>query len=62
MMSGSAVVPPGLILMAGALLVPLCRGYVRSAVILGLPLVALAAVWILPDGTSSGPGRRGSGR
>lgn len=52
MMSASAVVPPGLILMVGALLVPLCRGYLRSAVILGLPLVAMGAVWMVPDGVS----------
>jgi len=51
MMSGSSV-PPGLILMLGALLVPVCRGYLRSAVILGLPLIAMWAVWAVPDGVS----------
>jgi len=48
----SASIPPGLILMLGAVLVPLCSGTVRSVVVLGVPLVALWAVWMLPDGVS----------
>lgn len=52
MMSSSVVVPPALILMLGTLLVPFCRGYVRSMVVLGMPLVALWAVWMVPDGVS----------
>ncbi|MBT3359944.1 MAG: Na(+)/H(+) antiporter subunit D [Rhodospirillales bacterium] len=52
MMSASASIPPGLILMLGAVLVPLCSGTVRSMVVLGIPLVALWAVWMLPDGVS----------
>ena len=51
MMNGSSV-PPGLILMLGIFLVPVCRGYARSLVILGLPLVSMWAVWAVPDGVS----------
>lgn len=42
---------PGLILIAGVLLIPLARGVARSALVLGLPLVALAAVWMVPEGS-----------
>lgn len=42
--------PPGLILMAGAILIPLVRGRLRDVVVLGLPLAALAAVWMVPEG------------
>jgi len=41
---------PGLLLIAGALVLPFLRGTVRSAAIVGLPLVALALVWRIPDG------------
>jgi multicomponent Na+:H+ antiporter subunit D len=41
---------PGLLLIAGALALPFLRGTVRSAAIVGLPLVALALVWQIPDG------------
>jgi multicomponent Na+:H+ antiporter subunit D len=41
---------PGLLLIAGALVLPFLRGRVRSAAIVGLPLVALALVWQIPDG------------
>ncbi|MDJ0926702.1 MAG: Na(+)/H(+) antiporter subunit D [Gammaproteobacteria bacterium] len=44
--------PPGLILLAGAVLVPLTRGWLRTAVVLGAPLVTLWAIWQLPDGVS----------
>ncbi len=43
-------VPPGLILIVGALLLPLTVGAVRSAVLLALPLIALAVLWQVPDG------------
>ncbi|MEQ8330745.1 MAG: Na(+)/H(+) antiporter subunit D [Longimicrobiales bacterium] len=44
--------PPGLILVAGALLIPLTRGRVREGVVLGLPLLTLVAVWTMAEGHS----------
>jgi multicomponent Na+:H+ antiporter subunit D len=44
------VVHPGLLLIAGAALLPWLRGALRSTVIVALPLVALALVWQVPDG------------
>ncbi len=41
---------PGLVLIGGALLLPLLRGALRSAAIVALPLLALALVWKLGDG------------
>ncbi len=41
---------PGLLLIAGALVLPFLHGWVRSAAIVCLPLVALALVWQIPDG------------
>jgi len=41
---------PALVLIAGALLLPLLHGAVRMLAIVGLPLVALALVWQVPDG------------
>ncbi|HNQ04582.1 MAG TPA: Na(+)/H(+) antiporter subunit D [Thiobacillaceae bacterium] len=41
---------PALLLIAGALLLPLLRGRARSVAILALPALALAALWLLPDG------------
>ncbi|MBS1263040.1 MAG: NADH-quinone oxidoreductase subunit L [Methanonatronarchaeales archaeon] len=43
-------VPPGLLLIAGALLVPFLKGKVRSAYVLALPLVALANVALMEPG------------
>ncbi|HEX9625526.1 MAG TPA: Na(+)/H(+) antiporter subunit D [Acidiferrobacterales bacterium] len=48
MTSDLAALPPGLILIVGALLVPLVRGAARHALVLGLPLAALAHIWWLP--------------
>jgi multicomponent Na+:H+ antiporter subunit D len=45
-----ALLHPGLLLIAGALLLPWLRGAVRSAAILVLPLAALALLWALPEG------------
>jgi multicomponent Na+:H+ antiporter subunit D len=42
--------PPGLLLILGALLLPLLRGRVREAATLLLPLAVLAHVWSLPEG------------
>ena len=43
-------VPPGLLLILGALALPLLRGHARDAVTLLLPLAVLAYVWRLPEG------------
>ncbi len=41
---------PGLVLIAGALLLPFLRGALRSIAIVVLPLIVLALVWQVPDG------------
>lgn len=41
---------PGLLMIVGALLLPLLRGRVREAVTLLLPLAVLGYVWSLPEG------------
>ena len=46
------LVPPALILLAGALLVGPLRGHWRTAAVLITPLVTLWAVWQVPDGVS----------
>jgi len=43
---------PGLVLIAGALVVFCAGGAARRAAVLGFPLAALALVWQLPDGTA----------
>lgn len=43
--------PPALILFAGALLIGLTRGHLRTAVILLAPLLTLWAIWQVPDGS-----------
>ena len=42
--------PPGLILVLGALGVPLLRGHPRRALLLLLPVLGLLQLWLLPDG------------
>ncbi len=44
------VIHPGLVLIGGAFVLPWLRGRARGTAILLLPLLALAAVWSLPDG------------
>jgi multicomponent Na+:H+ antiporter subunit D len=44
------VVPPALVLVAGALLIGVTRGHLRSAVALLAPLATLYCVWQVPDG------------
>ena len=46
------MLPPGLILLAGALLVAITRGTLRVAVVLLVPIVTLWAIWLVPDGVS----------
>ncbi len=42
--------PPGLILLAGAVLIAVTRGGLRNAVVLGIPLLTLWVTWLVPDG------------
>jgi multicomponent Na+:H+ antiporter subunit D len=46
----TSVVHPGLLLIAGGLLLPLLRGSIRSAAALLIPLAALVLAWNTPDG------------
>ena len=41
---------PGLVLIAGAFVLPYVRGHLRSAAVLLLPMLALLLVWQIPDG------------
>lgn len=41
---------PALVLIVGALALPLLRGTLRSIAVVALPLVALALIWQIPDG------------
>ena len=50
-MTASLLIPPGLVLIIGGLLLPFLRGGLRSIVVIALPLVTLALVWNVPDGT-----------
>jgi multicomponent Na+:H+ antiporter subunit D len=46
----SLFIPPGLVLILGALLLPFVRGKLHAALLLGLPLVTLWLVTQVPDG------------
>lgn len=46
------VVPPALILVAGAILAALTRGVVRAGVVLLAPVVTLYFIWQVPDGVA----------
>ncbi len=46
----SVVLHPALILIAGALLLPLLRGNARNIAVLSAPTFALIALWLLPEG------------
>jgi multicomponent Na+:H+ antiporter subunit D len=43
--------PPALLMLIGALWLPFTKGRLRSAVVLGLPILVLALIWRIPDGT-----------
>ena len=45
--------PPGAILIAGAVLAPLLPLRPRQVFVLTLPLVGLARLWLLPEGFSA---------
>jgi len=49
-MAAIEALSPGLIMILGALAVPLLRGTMRKLWILGLPLIVLGLVWQVPDG------------
>ena len=51
-MNAISVVPPGLLLILGALLLPVAGVRLRGLLVLGLPLLVLALVWQVPDGSS----------
>lgn len=46
----SIVLHPALVLIAGALLLPLLRGTARNVAVLSAPTLALIALWSLPEG------------
>jgi len=46
------VIHPALVLIAGALLLPWLRGKLRPVAVVALPLLTLALVWQVPDGTA----------
>lgn len=43
-------IPPGWVVILGAFLIPLLRGHLRQAAVLGLPLLALFMIWTMPVG------------
>ncbi len=45
-----SLIPPGLLLVAGAAVLPLTAGWFRSLLVLALPLATLGLVWVAPDG------------
>jgi multicomponent Na+:H+ antiporter subunit D len=45
--------PPGLILLAGAVLIAVTRGGLRTSVVLGIPLLTLWVTWLVPDGVAA---------
>jgi multicomponent Na+:H+ antiporter subunit D len=47
-------ISPGLVLIASAFVLPLLRGWQRSAIVLIAPLVALWLVWQIPDSATLG--------
>lgn len=50
------LLPPALILIAGSFVLPWLRGWLRDSALLGLPLLTLAAVWMMPaDGVLTVP-------
>ena len=51
-MTASLVIPPGVVLILGGLLLPFLSVRLRQATLLVLPLVTLYLVWQVPDGVS----------
>ena len=46
------MISPGLVMILGALLIPILTGSLRAVVLLSLPILTLAAVWMLPTDAS----------
>jgi multicomponent Na+:H+ antiporter subunit D len=46
------LIPPALLLVAGAILTGLCRGVLRDTVVLLAPLATLWVIWQVPDGVA----------
>jgi multicomponent Na+:H+ antiporter subunit D len=46
------VLPPGLVMVLGAMLIPFTAGRARRGLVLGLPLLTLVLVWLVPEGAS----------
>ena len=46
------ILPPAIILLVGAGLVGLTRGYLRDAIVLLAPLITIWAVWQVPEGVT----------
>ena len=44
------LISPAYILIAAAILIGLTQGYLRTAIVLGAPLLTLVAIWLVPDG------------
>ncbi|OOY38993.1 Na(+)/H(+) antiporter subunit D, partial [Solemya velum gill symbiont] len=44
--------PPGLIMILGAFLIPFVSDARRSLLVMSLPILTLALVWLLPDGSN----------
>jgi multicomponent Na+:H+ antiporter subunit D len=50
MMSADLVFPPAFLLIAGAILLPLCARSLRPLILLGVPALTLGLIWTLDDG------------
>ncbi len=46
----TGIVPPGLVLILGGVLLPFLPRRGRAALVLGLPVVAFILIWLVPDG------------
>ncbi|MGW0733916.1 Na(+)/H(+) antiporter subunit D [Streptomyces sp. NPDC002851] len=53
-MTTSPALSPALLLMLGAVGVPLLRGRLRAVLMLTVPVAGLVVLWLLPEGTSAG--------
>ena len=51
-MTAISAIPPGALLIAGAIVLPFLSGRARSAWVLLVPLITLWHVWQIPDGVA----------
>ncbi|RMF03382.1 MAG: Na(+)/H(+) antiporter subunit D [Alphaproteobacteria bacterium] len=49
-MTGTVLIPPGLLLIAAGILIGIVRGRARDIVLLAAPLLTLYSIWQIPDG------------